>query len=104
MDFKKNKITVILAILLIVAVGYIAVGKIAESRQETYNQYFNAGVQQGQLSALDAILTSINSEGFVQITVPISENQTGTLTLVPFQPEEQSEQPKTTTVRKASSK
>ena len=100
MNLQKNKITIILAVLLIVAVGYIAVGKIAESRQETYNQYFNAGVQQGQLSAIQAILTSVNSEGFVQITVPISENQTGTLTLVPFQPEEK----KTTTVKKASSK
>ena len=101
MNLQKNKITVILAVLLIVAIGYIAVGKIAESRQETYNQYFNAGVQQGQLNALQSILTSLDSTGSVQITIPINETQTGTITLVPFQPEEQ---PKTTTVRKASSK
>jgi len=39
MDIKKNKPLIVLFVLLVAAVGYMAVDKLAEARQETYMQY-----------------------------------------------------------------
>ncbi len=89
MDIKKNKTLIFLVVLLVVAVGYIAVDKLAESRQETYMEYYNTGVQDGQVMAVNAILSNVQQSGFVQITVPLENNETGTVTLVPYQKEQE---------------
>ncbi|MBD3249799.1 hypothetical protein GF336_07165 [Candidatus Woesearchaeota archaeon] len=98
MDIKKNKPLIVLAVLLVVAVGYIAVDKLAEARQETYMQYYNTGVQEGQVMAVNAILSNVQQSGYVQITVPLENNETGTVTLVPYQEEQEGQ-----TAAKASS-
>jgi len=41
------------------------------------------------MMAVNAILSNVQQSGYVQITVPLENNETGTVTLVPYQEPEQ---------------
>ena len=97
MDFKKNKIAIVLAVLLVIAIGYIAYDQIRDAMQANYEGYYNAGARDGQQATLNAMVGALNKDGYVQITVPTENNQTATVTLVPYQAPEQAA--KTTTTK-----
>lgn len=89
MFLKEKKINygvVVLAVLLVLALGYILVDKYNQGQQEklnaVYDQGVNAGMQRANQLIMNQIMADLNSVGATAITIPISENKSVRVPLI----------------------
>ena len=82
-DKKINYTVVVLAVLLAVAVIYIAVIQFNSYQNNRLVQAYQQGFVQSQEQTLIAVINEVASKGYVQIT-DFSSNQS--VVLVPYQP------------------
>ena len=82
-DKKINYTVVVLAVLLAVAVLYIAVMQFNSYQNNRLVQAYQQGFVQSQEQTLIAVINEVASKGYVQIT-DFSSNQS--VVLVPYQP------------------
>ena len=83
MQNQKSKTVIVLAVLLVLAVGYIAFGAYNSHQNTKLNTAYQQRFVDAQAVINQNIIKSLNTQGYVPFTAPTSGNKTVTINLVP---------------------
>ena len=86
MEKPKNKAVIVMAVLLVLAGGYIGYGYYTTYDNSRLSSAYQAGFIDAQTVVNQNIINALNTQGYVSCTAPTSDNQSVVINLVPAQP------------------
>jgi len=85
MERPKNKAVIVMAVLLVLAAGYIGYGYYTDYDNSRLSQAYQLGFIDAQNVVNNNIINALNTQGFVSFSAPTDNNETVTINLVPAQ-------------------